>query len=101
MNALEIKKRRKELGLNQEELAKKLGVSVKTISNYETGDVIPESKKELLRDILYKKEEDTLNEPSEEYKMNPKEKIKLLERIIALQDEISQLRLNQKETDSE
>jgi transcriptional regulator with XRE-family HTH domain len=52
MNALEIKKRRKELGLNQSELAKKLGVSTKTISNYENGEVIPSSKKELLLAIL-------------------------------------------------
>lgn len=52
MNALEIQKRRKELGLNQTQLAKKLGVSVKTISNYENGEVIPLSKKALLLQIL-------------------------------------------------
>ena len=40
MNNLEIKKKRKELGFTQEELAKKLGVSLKTISNYEKGEVI-------------------------------------------------------------
>ena len=45
MNALEIKEKRKKLGLTQDELAKKLGVSLKTISNYEKGEVIPESKK--------------------------------------------------------
>jgi len=52
MNALEIKMKRKQMGLKQAELAQKLGVSVKTVSNYENGEVIPLSKKALLREIL-------------------------------------------------
>lgn len=52
MSSLEIKEKRKELGLTQNELAKKIGVSVSTIVNYENGKIIPESKKEILNDIL-------------------------------------------------
>jgi transcriptional regulator with XRE-family HTH domain len=90
MNALEIKQKRKELGLKQEDLAKKLGVSVKTISNYENGEVIPESKKELLHSILSKKEENVLNEPNAIY-TSKKEIIKNLESEIKLKDKIIKL----------
>ena len=38
MNSLYIKENRKKLKLNQSELAKLIGVSTKTISNYETGE---------------------------------------------------------------
>ncbi len=55
MNALEIKKRRKELGLTQAGLAKKLGVSLKTVGNYEKGGEIPETKQALLLEILSNK----------------------------------------------
>lgn len=64
MNALEIREGRKKLGFTQAELAKKLGVSVKTISNYENGEVIPESKTDLLHSIL---SNNTLNEATAEY----------------------------------
>lgn len=49
MNALAIKENRKKIGLTQEELAKSLGVSSRTILNWEQGGVIPKSKTELLR----------------------------------------------------
>lgn len=52
MNSLYIKENRKKLKLNQSELAKLIGVSTKTISNYETGETIPETKKEILYKIL-------------------------------------------------
>ena len=52
MDGLEIKKNRKRLGLTQEKLAKMIGVSTKTIVNYEGGGVIPESKKDILTIIL-------------------------------------------------
>jgi len=70
MNALEIKNRRRELGLTQADLAKKLGVSLKTVSNYENGEVIPESKKELLLNIL---SNNTLQEPALFYELKPPE----------------------------
>lgn len=64
MNALEIKEGRKKLGFTQAELATRLGVSLKTISNYEKGEVIPESKMALLHSIL---SNNTLNESSAKY----------------------------------
>ena len=52
MNALEIKENRKRLGLTQDALGKLLGVSKRTIINYENGDVVPVTKSELLHQIL-------------------------------------------------
>jgi len=52
MNNLYLKLKRKELGLTQLGLAKKLGVDRMTIINYERGRVIPESKVKLLNIIL-------------------------------------------------
>lgn len=48
MNAERVKELRALLGLTQKELAEKIGVSLKTITNYETGGVIPDSKQQLL-----------------------------------------------------
>jgi transcriptional regulator with XRE-family HTH domain len=99
MNALEIKEGRKKLGFTQAELAKKLGVSVKTISNYENGEVIPESKMDLLHSIL---SNNTLNETATEYH-NPnvfREKlIELQEKIKAREDYLLDLK-NIKPTNS-
>ena len=58
MEGIEIKKLRKSLGLTQEKLAKMIGVSTKTIVNYEGGGVIPESKKDILLVILKKNDFD-------------------------------------------
>ncbi len=52
MEAEEIKRRRKELGYTQETLAKRLGVSLRTVVNYENGAKIPESKYVLLHEML-------------------------------------------------
>jgi DNA-binding XRE family transcriptional regulator len=52
MNALEIKENRKRLGLTQDALGKLLGVSKRTIINYESGDVVPVTKSKLLHQIL-------------------------------------------------
>jgi len=70
MNALEIKQNRKKLKLTQAELAIKLGVSLKTVSNYENGEVIPETKLALLHAIFKIDSNNTLNEPLEEYEIN-------------------------------
>ncbi len=51
MNALEVKSIRKNLGLTQANFAKKLGVDIRTVQNWEGGGVIPDSKSELLRKI--------------------------------------------------
>jgi DNA-binding XRE family transcriptional regulator len=52
MKAINVKEIRKKFGWRQDELAVKIGVSRKTITNYETGGVIPESKKVLLLSLL-------------------------------------------------
>ena len=52
MNALQIKEKRKKLGLTQLELAELIGVSKNTVLNYEKGSVIPESKITILNKIL-------------------------------------------------
>lgn len=53
MNALEIKKIRKELKLTQAEFAEKIGVSRDTIINYEKGGAIPTSKIKMLNNLLF------------------------------------------------
>jgi len=68
MKALDIKKRREELHLTQEQLASKMGVSKNTILNYEKGKVIPDSKLHLLHSILYEENHNIeVNEPRTEY----------------------------------
>ena len=62
MKALDIKEKRKKLKLTQLELAKMLGVSLKTISNYETGGPIPEQAINLLRIVLKIDEYDSTEE---------------------------------------
>jgi transcriptional regulator with XRE-family HTH domain len=54
--SLDIKDLRKKKGLNQTDLAKALHVSVKTITNWEKGNVtIPETKMVMLRDFFEEK----------------------------------------------
>lgn len=55
MSGEDIKKKRKELGLTQEELARLIGVSKNTILNYEKGRVIPDSKISILDFVLSEK----------------------------------------------
>ncbi|OCB78005.1 LexA family transcriptional regulator [Flavobacterium crassostreae] len=52
MKGIEIRNKRKELGLTQKDLAIKLGVSHNTISNWEKGEVIPLSKENLLNNFV-------------------------------------------------
>ena len=52
MNALQIKKNRKELGLTQKELAGLVGVSTQTINGYENGKEIPSTKYQILEKVL-------------------------------------------------
>ena len=85
VNALEIKLKRKELGLTQDQLAKLVGVSKRTIINYEKGEVIPDTKREIFHNFLKKEKGDLkdkleanqvtsqLNEPASEYKSEQKE----------------------------
>lgn len=55
MDATQIRQRRKELGLNQSQLAEKIGVDIRTIVNYEKGGKIPSTKLEILHNVLYGK----------------------------------------------
>lgn len=48
---MDIKKIRDKLNLTQEELAKKIGVTPRTIQNYEAGGKIPTSKHEIIRNL--------------------------------------------------
>lgn len=59
MRAEEIKKKRKELGLTQDELGKLIGVSKNTILNYEKGKVIPDSKITILDTVLNEKTQES------------------------------------------
>lgn len=52
MNGEEILKKRTELKLTQNELAEILGVSLRTVQNYEAGKVIPSSKDAIIRSFL-------------------------------------------------
>lgn len=70
MKGLEIKKNRKKLNLTQAELAIQLGVSLKTVSNYEKGEVIPETKRVLLHNIFKK-----LNEEHGEFTIESQNKV--------------------------
>jgi DNA-binding XRE family transcriptional regulator len=78
MKELNIKESRKILGITQEELAKKVGVSRKTMNSYENGSVIPKTKRELLLSILSNTtSEKILKEPDLEYSELATYKIKL------------------------
>lgn len=67
MKELSIKELRIEKGFSQSELAKRIGVSRQTIVNYEKGEVIPESKKELLYSILQGEKLNILHEEANIY----------------------------------
>ena len=52
MNELDIKKLRAKMGISQEKLAESIGVSLRTIQNWESGSVIPKSKHAILHMII-------------------------------------------------
>lgn len=51
MTNLEIKEFRKKHGLTQLALAKKLGVDIKTVQNWEAGKTVPTTKYEIFRNL--------------------------------------------------
>lgn len=81
MKDLNIKELRKEKGFSQTDLAKRIGVSRQTIVNYEKGEVIPETKKELLYNILQNKPVDFVNEEGEDYTPTMKSYVQKIEEI--------------------
>lgn len=52
INSNDVKKLRAMLGITQKELAEKLGVSIKTIANYEGNGVIPINKQLMIDNML-------------------------------------------------
>lgn len=62
MTDRDVKRLRQNLGFTQKELAEKIGVSLKTIANYESGGVIPEVKQRLLKSLT-----DTPNEMKDSF----------------------------------
>lgn len=60
INQLDIKSYRERYGISQEEFAKMIGSSARTVQNYEAGGVIPKSKHEILRMILSAKPRDLI-----------------------------------------
>lgn len=106
MNAIEIKEKRKKLGLTQKELANLIGVSVQTVNGYENGKEIPSTKYQILDTILNKEGiNHTLKEPPEVYILTSgthkkiqetEEIIKEREKIISLSTD-SGIILHQKE----
>lgn len=51
MNGIEIREIREKFGLSQERFAKLLGVTARTVQNWEAGGTIPQTKQEILHEI--------------------------------------------------
>jgi transcriptional regulator with XRE-family HTH domain len=88
MNSLELRENRKKMGLTQEELAKRAGVARKTIINYEKGEVIPESKRELFNIIFNVNNSDLTSKIYSE----PEEKNDYEKKIQGLEERITEIK---------
>nr|WP_262713247.1 helix-turn-helix transcriptional regulator [Aquimarina algiphila] len=66
---MDIKKERKNQGMTQQEFADLLGVTRKTIVNYESGGNIPESREKLFKYILktFNKKENSSSQKEDHY----------------------------------
>ncbi len=51
MNGMETREIREKFGLSQERFAKLLGVTARTVQNWEAGGTIPQSKQEILHEM--------------------------------------------------
>ncbi|GAB1462212.1 helix-turn-helix domain-containing protein [Pedobacter sp.] len=81
MNEINILELRKSLKLTQEQLAELIGVSKRTIVNYEKGEVIPQSKSAILHRLKNEKS-DFIKKPQGELTKNIKQNIKRKEGLI-------------------
>ena len=52
MNEIDVKIIREQLGCTQGTLAEKLGVSIRTVQNWENGKVIPETKRNFIFSLM-------------------------------------------------
>lgn len=52
INGTEIRRARERAGLTQEELAEKVGVSLRTVGNWERGTSVPRAKEGIIRAVL-------------------------------------------------
>lgn len=57
MQNLDIKQIRESLNLTQQEFANKLGMSLRSVQNWEAGGVIPQSKHEIIRKLVAETEQ--------------------------------------------
>lgn len=51
MNGMDTRELREKFGLSQERFAKLLGVTARTVQNWEAGGTIPQSKQEILHEM--------------------------------------------------
>jgi DNA-binding XRE family transcriptional regulator len=79
MNELDLKKKRKELGMTQEQLAERLGVNKRTVINYEKGSTIPDSTMKLLHLIFNNEVKEIPNGNAEEISVNGAFELQYLE----------------------
>lgn len=54
MSDLDVRKIREQLQISQTKLSEVIGVSLRTIQNWESGETIPKTKHEILRNLLLK-----------------------------------------------
>ena len=57
MSSINVKEIRDKLDMSQEELAEHIGVSIRTVQYWESGENIPKTKHAILRNLLISKEE--------------------------------------------
>ena len=98
MNSLEIKKIRNSLGLNQSKFGKMLGVSMRAVQTWESGERnMPESTMLLLNKIIDTQNVSNKHTPTNEANyliksLEDKEKIiKLLEGTITMQEQLNKM----------
>ena len=107
MNGIELKEKRKKLGLTQKELGQKVGVAMRTIQNWEKDtNKIPKSTELLIDDLIrsteisYSENEKKLEEPKSNYgknisKENPSQKENdddpgIVSRLVKMLDDANQ-----------
>lgn len=86
MTGEEIKRFRKSKGLTQEQLAKIIGVSKRTILNYEKGEMIPKTKINILKEIIYKSSDSEIKNAASTSDISEIEIIKAIDYLLKNND---------------